>query len=323
MLTTLPTEVGMLVASTNSTTSSIVQNFPALGLGATIIASFSAHSPPCQWVRWSHDNHKGVGWVPQMCGWRNWCRPGISHWITSPPGILKVSASGYILHLPFVANGPLGLHDSGCTLELQLQSHWLELDLLVGEGPVAENISLLQFVMWLVAFTAQWDHAAPISILTGWLTCLLESCDGFRGWFFSRLSPHILLFSWREICCEYIRVWNSFLVIFVSMISVCLNYLDSMSLSLVCFNFSGIVRTLFLVYWPSSNFPCLLSLFLDLDRSCCTYFRFNFIFLLIPFLFLSWTPCRFFSCFIWFIPIRWHLSLVVRALVSDVCFLLI
>ena len=68
--------------------------------------------------------------------------------------ILKVTASGYLPHLPFGAIGPLGLHDSECTLELQLQPHWLALELLVGYGPGAENLSPLHFSIWLVALIA-------------------------------------------------------------------------------------------------------------------------------------------------------------------------
>ena len=71
---------------------------------------------------------------------------------------------------------PLVLHDSGFTLELQMQSHCLEMDLLVGDGPGAENLSQLQFCMWLVAFPARGDHASPLQILTGWLMPLLVFC---------------------------------------------------------------------------------------------------------------------------------------------------
>ena len=95
--------------------------------------------------------------------------------------ILQVSASGYLPHLPFGAIGPLGMHEAGCTLKFQLHQHWLALELLVGGGTGAENLSQLQFSKWLVALPAQGDHAVPLPILTGWLMHLLEFCDGFRG----------------------------------------------------------------------------------------------------------------------------------------------
>ena len=68
--------------------------------------------------------------------------------------ILKVAASGYLPHLPFVTIGPLGLHEAGCTLEFQLNLYWLALELLVGRGPGAENLSQLHCDMWLVALPA-------------------------------------------------------------------------------------------------------------------------------------------------------------------------
>ena len=95
--------------------------------------------------------------------------------------IIKVAASGYILHLIFGAIGPLGLHDAGYTLELQLNPQWLVLEILVRDGPGAENIYQLQFGMELVALPAQGDHAAPLPILNRCLTHFLELCDGFRG----------------------------------------------------------------------------------------------------------------------------------------------
>ena len=95
--------------------------------------------------------------------------------------ILKVAASGYLLHLTFGAIGPLGLHEAGFTLEFQLHPYWLALEMLVGGGPGAENIAQLQCGIWLVAFTYQGDHAVPLPIMTGWLTRLLESCNGFCG----------------------------------------------------------------------------------------------------------------------------------------------
>ena len=95
--------------------------------------------------------------------------------------ITKVDASGYLLHLTFGAIGPLGLDEAGCTVEFQLHTYWLALDLLVGGGLGVENISQLQCGMWLVALPARGDHDDPLTILTGLLTCLLEFCDGFCG----------------------------------------------------------------------------------------------------------------------------------------------
>ena len=46
--------------------------------------------------------------------------------------ILKVAALGYLPHLPFGAIGPLGLHEAGYTLEFQLHTYLLALELLVG-----------------------------------------------------------------------------------------------------------------------------------------------------------------------------------------------
>ena len=73
---------------------------------------------------------------------------------TFDPVILEVAASGYIPHLPFRDIGTLGPHDTGCTLKLQLQPHWLVLELLVGYRLGAGNLSELQFGMWLVALPA-------------------------------------------------------------------------------------------------------------------------------------------------------------------------
>ena len=58
--------------------------------------------------------------------------------------ILKVAASVYLPHLPFGAIGPLGMHESGCTLEFQLHPYWLALELLMGGRPGAENIAQLK-----------------------------------------------------------------------------------------------------------------------------------------------------------------------------------
>ena len=95
--------------------------------------------------------------------------------------ILEVAASGCLPCLPFGTIGPHGLHDYECTLELQVQPHWLALYLLVGDGPGAENHSQLRSVMWLFALPYREYHVFICPILTGWLTLLLEFCDGFSG----------------------------------------------------------------------------------------------------------------------------------------------
>ena len=106
--------------------------------------------------------------------------PGSTPLSTSRPVIIGVVASGYLPHLPFGAIGLLGPYDSGCTLKLLLQPHWMALELLVGDGPGVENHAQLWFGMWLVVLPAQGDHAIPCPIMTGWLTYLLEIFDGFH-----------------------------------------------------------------------------------------------------------------------------------------------
>ena len=294
MLTTFPPGIGVLAASANSNTSSICSNRSTIGSRIYHYFSFSSHSPPCPWVRWYHDHNRGAGWIPRVCGWRNWCRPDAAPWSNFTPVILKVAASVYLPHSPFGAIASLRLHDAECTLELQLQPHWLALDLLVADGPGAENIAQLQFVMWLVVLPSQGDHASPLPIMTGWLTRLLVFCDGFREWFCSRWPPHILLFSWRGIWREYLQVWKSFLVILVSPILVCLNFLESISPSSVCLNVSAITRILFscvlarlefsvLVIFGfrlGSKLPCLFPFF------CCGSCAFSFLVDPVLFLFL-------------------------------------
>ena len=142
--------------------------------------------------------------------------------------------------------------------------------------------------MWLVAFSARGYHAVPLPIMTGWLTCLLVFWDGFLRWACSRWPSHILLFSWRRICCEYLQVWKSFLGIFVSPIWVCLDYLESISLSSVCSNVSGIVRILFSCVLDRLEFAVLVIFVFRLGSKLPCLFSFYSIVL--------WIPCLFVSC---------------------------
>ena len=176
--------------------------------------------------------------------------------------------------------------------------------------------------MWLVAFSARGYHAVPLPIMTGWLTCLLVFCDGFLRWACSRWPSRIFLFSWRRICCEYLQVWKSFLGIFVSPIWVCLDYLESISLSSVCSNVSGIVRILFSCVLDWLEFAVLVIFVFRLGSKLPCLFSLLFYCLVdpVPFCFLQ-TPCRFFSCFVWCILICWQLTLFARSLMSDVCFI--
>ena len=191
-----------------------------------------------------------------------------------------------------------------------MHPHWLALDLLVEDGPGSENLSQLQFSMWLVALPAQLYHYVPLPILTRWLTPLLVFRDGFCWRFCSLWPPHILLFSRRGICCQYLQVWISFLDIFVlltlvflnylcyfvSPSLVCLNYIEIISPSSACLNYSGIIIILFscvlarlkismlviFVFRPGSKFPCLFGRTLFYRG----YRAFSFLLDPVPFLFL-------------------------------------
>ena len=81
--------------------------------------------------------------------------------------ILKFSASGYLLHLPFGAIGPFGLHESRCTLEFQLHPHWLALELILVDRQGTENLAQLQFSMYMDALTAQETMMSPSQFLLG------------------------------------------------------------------------------------------------------------------------------------------------------------
>ena len=82
---------------------------------------------------------------------------------------LKIAGSGYILHFPFGAIGPLGLHESGCNLEFQLHPYWLALELLVGGGPGFENLARLQFGKWRVAFARPKGPCCPPPPNSDWM----------------------------------------------------------------------------------------------------------------------------------------------------------
>ena len=175
--------------------------------------------------------------------------------------------------------------------------------------------------MWLVALPAQGDHAAPLLILNWWFTRLLVFCNESRGWFFSRRPPHILLFSWGVIWCEYLLVWKPFLVVLVSTSSVCLNFLEYISPCSVCLTFSGIVRIFFSCVLDWLKFALLVILKKNLAWSCRACFHCYFILSWIPCLYSIVAPILFLFLFVWFILISWNLTLVTQAFVSDLCFL--
>ena len=155
----------------------------------------------------------------------------------------------------------------------------------------------------------------------------------FSGRFCSRWPPHILLFSWRVICCKYLQVWKSFLDLFVSPSLVCLNYpcyfcftkFGVLGLSRDDFTKFGVLEFFWncqnhLFSWIVSAQISVLVIFvfrLGSKLPCLFPFLFYFI---VPFCFL-WSPCHLFSYFVWSNPIHWHLKLLARDLVSDVCFL--
>ena len=66
-------------------------------------------------------------------------------------------------------------------LKLQLQPHWLALELLVEDGPGVDILAQLRFVMCLVELPARGDHAVLLPIMTGWLKRLFEFYVEFRG----------------------------------------------------------------------------------------------------------------------------------------------
>ena len=174
-----------------------------------------------------------------------------------------------------------------------MHPHWLALDLLVEDGPGSENLSQLQFSMWLVALPAQLYHYVPLPILTRWLTPLLVFRDGFFWRFCSLWPPHILLFSRRGICCEYLQVWNSLMDIFVSTSSVCLNDLEMISPSSVWLNSSGIIRILLSCELDRLEFSVIVIFDFRLGSKFSWLFPFLFYFL-VRFHY-SWTLCCFFS----------------------------
>ena len=75
-------------------------------------------------------------------------------------------------------------------------------------------------------------------------------------------------------------------------------------------NFSGIVRNVFCCVWDWLKFAVLVDLVSRLDSKLPCLSPFFFL--------LSWILCQLFSCFI---PIRQKLTLVAKALASDVWFL--
>ena len=77
-------------------------------------------------------------------------------------------------HLPFGAICPHRPHDAEYTLELQMQPHWLALEVLVEDGSGLEILAQLRFGMWLFVFPVRGDHSILQPIMSGCLTPLLE-----------------------------------------------------------------------------------------------------------------------------------------------------
>ena len=127
-------------------------------------------------------------------------------------------------------------------------------------------------------------------------------------------------------------VWKSCLDIFVSLSTVCLNYLEMISSNSVCLNSFGIVKILpscglarlefaVLVIFDfrlGSKLPVHISVFILFSRSFL--FLADAVLFFFFFCFLR-TLCCFCSCFVLSNPICWHLKLLARALVLVVCFL--
>ena len=158
---------------------------------------------------------------------------------------------------------------------------------LVGTGAAcggrtgAENLVKLQFGKWLVSLPDQRDHAIPLPIMTGWLTRLLELCDGLCGWFCGRWPPsHLVIFlkgnllrisSGLEVMLDFF-CFTEFGVLELSKDDCWFHLLRCAWFLLGSLEFS------FLVNWLGSNLPCLLFLIFDLARSCRSCFRFYSIF---------------------------------------------
>ena len=117
---------------------------------------------------------------------------------------------------------------------------------------------------------------------------------------------------------EFLRISSGLEVIigfFASPSSVCLNYLEMISPSLVCLDSSGIVRTLFSCKLSWLKFTVLVIFVFIIGSKLPFLFLFLFYFLLDPLPFcLSWNPFHLFSSFVWYIPICWHLKILARAL---------
>ena len=252
-----------------------------------------------------------------MCGWNNLCRPGVAPWSTSHPVILKVSALGYPPHLRFGAIGPLGLHKSGRTLEFQLHPHCLALELIGGKYRALKIFPNYSAVCGWLHYQPEETMLPPSQLwMDGWRVCLNFTID-----FADYCVVNDPLTFWIFLFCLVRCVWIIFVVI-VSPSLMCLNYLEIIPPILVCLNFSRIVIILFSFIFARLEFSVLVIFVLRFGSKLPCQFPLLFYFLVdpVPFCF-SWTPCHFFSCFAWYNPIRWHLKLLARALVLDVCFL--
>ena len=129
-----------------------------------------------------------------------------------------------------------------------------------------------------------------------------------------RFGSHSWIFLLHQVGCTRIS-----LISFVKPIPVCVYYLEMISPSSVCLNSSGIVRILFSCELAWLEFAVLVIFVFRLGSKLPCLFPFLFYFL-VPFHF-SRMLCCFYYCFVWSNPIRWHLKLLARALLSDVCFL--
>ena len=178
-------------------------------------------------MRFSHDNHTGSGWSLPVFSWRNWYTLGAEPWITLCQVTQRVVASRCLLISLYGATSTLGPHDFGYILGLRLQMYWVAMDMLVEDGMGVEILARWSFGICLASLPALGDYSVIHLLPIGYLTHLLLFCNVFNGLSCNWRPSHILLFSWKGICCEYLQIWKSLLFL--------------VSLSLVCFDFNELV----------------------------------------------------------------------------------